>query len=128
MSTITQEDAEWINAQLDEVEDAGSSFELEVILSTDGKHTVITRTKTKVDRKEALTYQQKLFDRILERYGTKQGTAVKEYKKAESEMGGAELTCEKCGAPATARSGITKGRKWNAIFCSTDNKSHTTWR
>jgi hypothetical protein len=38
-------------------------------------------------------------------------------------------TCMTCKAPATQRSGTsrTTGKDWNAVFCSTEDKSHTKW-
>jgi hypothetical protein len=36
--------------------------------------------------------------------------------------------CATCGAPASTRSGIKNGKTWAGLFCSTGDRSHTTWR
>lgn len=39
-----------------------------------------------------------------------------------------QTTCDKCGAPATDRSGTSKtGRAYHGIFCSTGERSHVRW-
>ncbi len=37
------------------------------------------------------------------------------------------VTCDKCGEQAEIISGVKNNRKWQGKFCSTGNKSHTTW-
>lgn len=38
------------------------------------------------------------------------------------------VNCAKCGAPANRKSGTSKnGKPYNAIFCSTDDRTHTVW-
>lgn len=37
------------------------------------------------------------------------------------------LKCATCGESATFKSGEKNGRKWTAVFCSSENKSHTKW-
>lgn len=56
-------------------------YMLEIFLSTDGKHTVHAKAITAQGKKDAWTAASALYDRILERYGTKQGQAVKEYQR-----------------------------------------------
>ncbi len=36
--------------------------------------------------------------------------------------------CSFCGEATTTKSGVTKGRKWTGVFCSTEQKAHTVWR
>jgi hypothetical protein len=79
---MDNQDAEWINAQLDEtVEEQEGEFELQMILSTDGKHTVMVKAVTKIGRKQGLEYAQRLYERVVQRYGTKQNQVIKEYKQ-----------------------------------------------
>lgn len=36
--------------------------------------------------------------------------------------------CKTCKAPAMQKSGVSKqGKEYNAIFCSTEDRSHTIW-
>jgi hypothetical protein len=71
-------------------------FELEVFLSTDGKHTVRLLTKNEEQRNVGIPYAKALYTKILAEFGTKQGQAVKEYAK---ETGKDLGVCTKCGAP-----------------------------
>jgi hypothetical protein len=79
------------------LEEAGlndkGGFEGEVWLSTDGKHTVHTKAETSDGRKNAWIWQKKVYQYLLENYGTKQAQAVKEYNK-EEDLG----VCKDCGA------------------------------
>ena len=73
----SKSDPEWIDAEEQDVTEA--SFEFEMYLSTDGKHTVHVKADTRKGRTQAIAYAMKNYDFILTRYGTKQGQAVKEY-------------------------------------------------
>ncbi|MCL5433325.1 MAG: hypothetical protein M1524_04405 [Patescibacteria group bacterium] len=117
---MENEDEQWIKGNLGEEKESGGEFEFECFLSTDGKHTVRILAKTPEGRKDGLSYAQKVYDRILVRYGTKQAQAVKEYKN-----GG--VHCKTCNAIAQEKSGTTKdGRAWKGIFCSAE-KDHVEW-
>ncbi len=40
----------------------------------------------------------------------------------------AGLACNTCGQPATQKSGTNKnGKPYNAIFCSSENRTHNVW-
>lgn len=70
-------------------------FEGTIILSTDGKQSVIAKATTKEGRASALKWTKTVYDRLSFTYGSKQAYATKEYKEAESGLG----KCEKCSAP-----------------------------
>lgn len=37
-------------------------------------------------------------------------------------------TCEKCGMPATEKTGVSKtGKNWHGLFCASGDRSHTKW-
>lgn len=107
------------------------NYKLTVILSTDGKHSVVVETNSEFQRKQGIPAAKTLYEKILNEYGTKQGQAVREYgrekngleKKLEEEI----FTCKTCGAPAKKRSGETKGKPWSGIFCTSNNRSHVQW-
>jgi hypothetical protein len=69
--------------ELEEILDESDHFEIEVYLSSDGKNTVKYRVpeehSTSEVRKKALETAKKIYDAILEVYGTKQAQAVREY-------------------------------------------------
>ena len=54
-------------------------YELEMFLSTDGKHTVHIKVSDPAARHEAVQKAMEMYDFVLARYGTKQAQAVKEY-------------------------------------------------
>jgi hypothetical protein len=74
--------------ELEEILGESDHFEIEVYLSSDGKNTVKYRVpeehSTSEVRKKALETAKKIYDAILEVYGTKQAQAVREYR-ADSE-------------------------------------------
>lgn len=74
-------DAEFEEALQDIKEDTLIGDEVKLILSTDGKHTVMGKNVKKVIE---------VYDYVKERYGTKQAQAVKEYNNAEKELHGPE--------------------------------------
>jgi len=88
-----------------DIEKVLEDFEGEVWLSTDGKHTVRVLAKNSESRAIALNWAKEVYEKIVERYGTKQAQAVKEYAKpisspsmgttAPQELG----NCKDCGAP-----------------------------
>lgn len=39
----------------------------------------------------------------------------------------AGMFCMACKAPAVQKSGTKNGNTWNAIFCSSENRTHTKW-
>ena len=104
---MEQEDAKWIQDSVgDQIHDEDVSFEGEVYLSTDGKHTVHVKASTQEGRKAALAWAKAAYDRIRFTYGTKQEANKKTYN-GEEDLG----KCVKCGA-ANAKS--MKGK----IYCS----------
>ncbi len=105
---------EWQNAQLDEIHEGSvpADFEFELWLSSDNKNSVKIASKTPEGRKAGMRYAMAVYDKLLQRYGSKQGFAVKEYKTAEGKEVEEDLgKCVKCGAP-NKRS--MKGK----IYCS----------
>jgi membrane protease subunit (stomatin/prohibitin family) len=109
-SEIHNMDADWINAHLDDpVTQEKGDFQATVFLSTDGKHTVSMTASTPEGRNAGIRWAKTKFDQIMEIYGSKQGQAAKEYKRAEDNAGLGQ--CSKCGA-SNARS--QKG----SIYCS----------
>jgi len=74
-------DAEWITNAEEKIPDKKGDYELEMYLSTDGKHTVHIIVKDPTMRHEAVKKAMELYDYVLARYGTKQAQAVKEYSK-----------------------------------------------
>ncbi len=91
-----------------DIEKILEDFEGEVWLSTDGKHTVRVLAKNTESRAAALNWAKEVYEKIVERYGTKQAQAVKEYAKdnptsfrgttappAPQNLG----NCKDCGAP-----------------------------
>jgi hypothetical protein len=125
-------DAEWIDAKLEEIHESEVpvDFDFELWLSSDSKHTVKVAAKTPEGRKAAMRFAQAVYAKILEKYGTKQVNAVREYSKAGEtpKVPAKQTTCATCGAPATEREGISKtGKHFHAVFCSTEDKSHTKW-
>ena len=98
-NNMEKDDQDWIDAHLDEpITEQSEDFEGVVFLSTDGKHTVSFTAKTTAGRYSGLKWSKKIFDRLMEVYGSKQQQSVKEYKKAEAT--GEDLgVCPKCGAP-----------------------------
>ncbi|MBI3980692.1 hypothetical protein HY345_01720 [Candidatus Microgenomates bacterium] len=69
--------------------------ELEIYLSTDGKHTVHLKTSEpdKAKRKEMIAKAMELYDFVLARYGTKQAQAVKEYSHGNGHDKPDQETC-----------------------------------
>ena len=67
------------------------------------------------------------FRRLKTELLTELGQAVleKPYTAQPAQTG---VNCAKCGAPANRKSGTSKnGKPYNAIFCSTDDRTHTVW-
>jgi hypothetical protein len=91
---ISPEEAdEELESILDEAEIvAKGDFELEVFMSTDGKHTVHTKSKDRKSHQEAVNKAIEYYDYIKARFGTKQAQAVKEYKNG----GKSEVDQETC--------------------------------
>ena len=65
--------------------------ELELFLSTDGKHTVNIRTTT--DKEVSVQKAMELYDFIKEIYGTKQAQAKSEYSKPTEDQLNSESFC-----------------------------------
>lgn len=76
----------------------------------------------RADSFEELIEAKKNIDKIL----IKRETSVPQDATTAVET----LLCARCGLPATIKSGISKknGKAWSAIFCSSENKSHTVWQ
>ena len=72
-------DPEWIDNPTEKISNEKGEYELELYLSTDGKHTVHFKVNDPKSRHEAVKKATELYDYILRRYGTKQAQAVKEY-------------------------------------------------
>ena len=87
-------------------------FESEVWLSTDGKHTVHVTAKDEQGRKAAGAWAVVVYDKLKERYGTKQGQAKMEYSK-DPDLG----ECAKCGAPN--KKSVKTGRPYCSALCWT---------
>lgn len=49
-----------------------SDFKINMILSTDGKQSVVMEANNKKERDEGIPYAKKLYEKILAEYGTKQ--------------------------------------------------------
>lgn len=115
-----------MDATTDRVPDVAGDYELEIYLSTDGKHTVHGKATTTAGKERMFKAITRTYDEIVVRYGTKQAQAKREY--GVTPPPNAEVkTCENCGATAIERSGEKNGKKWHAIFCSTEDKTHTKW-
>lgn len=53
---------------------------------------------------------------------------ILERQHAKEEDGAPTTICSTCGQPGQFKKGISKkGKPYSAIFCSTENKSHTQW-
>lgn len=85
-----------------------NDFELEVFLSTDGKHTVRMKAETEEGRDKGIPYAKVLYKKILEEFGTKQAQAVKEYKNGGSNI----PNCGVHGTPMTQKTG-QYGQFWS---------------
>lgn len=60
-----------------------NEYPIEVIFSTDGKHSVFVRGKNKEEMDELLPYGKAVYEKIVAAYGTKQAQAAKAYAKQE---------------------------------------------
>jgi ribosome-associated translation inhibitor RaiA len=60
-------------------------YEVELFLSSDGKHTIHIKTGSR-NAQKAIAEAMDRFDFVLARYGTKQAQAVKEYGNGKSGM------------------------------------------
>jgi hypothetical protein len=97
--------------------------EVLVYLSTDGKHTVVSKD---------LELARLAYDEIVEKYGTKakmwEGVINKKQVPGQTKMAvGADSpdnpTCSVCGGPTTYKEGVARtGKPWKGYFCS--NRSH----
>ncbi|MCX6705350.1 MAG: hypothetical protein NT162_03390 [Candidatus Woesebacteria bacterium] len=97
-------------------------YEIELYLSTDGKHTVHYKAQTPEGRKKGLAVAMKLFDAIKDKYGTKAdmwGDAMKNGKKEAIKVEIKTKGCVDCGGTRTFREGISKtsGKHWAGWFC-----------
>jgi ssDNA-binding Zn-finger/Zn-ribbon topoisomerase 1 len=97
-------------------------YEIELYLSTDGKHTVHYKAQTPEGRKKGLNVAMILFDAIKKKYGTKAdmwGEAMKNGKKEEPKEVKTQ-GCPKCGGTRTFREGVSAktGKRWAGWFCS----------
>jgi hypothetical protein len=97
-------------------------YEIELYLSTDGKHTVHYKAQSPEGRRKGLGASMMLFDAIKRKYGTKAdmwGEAMKNGKKEETKTEVKTKPCE-CGGTKNFREGISKttGKKWSGWFCS----------
>lgn len=63
----------WIEGE----EESKEEFEAELWLSTDGKNTIRVMAKTSEGRKAAMTYAKAVYDRLIDRYGTKTEQQIK---------------------------------------------------
>lgn len=97
----TVEEEDWINDPDEKIPDKTMGYELEIWLSTDGKHTVRTLLHDTTKAKEAIQKQCELYDYLLRRYGTKQAQAVKEYAKPQSEV--KKIIADECTHDETKR-------------------------
>lgn len=95
---VADPDPDWIKGE----------FESELFLSTDGKHTVRVKANDTQGRKAGLKWAKKVYEAIIERYGTKQAQAVKEYKN----NGKTIPTCPECGAEMKERTSSKTGKKF----------------
>lgn len=87
------DDPEWIKNAEEKLPKDEEEYELEMYLSTDGKHTIHVKVSEPKSRKIAIKKAMEIYDYILARYGTKQAQAVKEYAK---ENGGEKISKESC--------------------------------
>jgi hypothetical protein len=71
-------------------------YTFEVWLSTDGKHSVHCVADTPEGRREAMRVATQEYDYILERYGTKQAQAVKEYGKGNGDAKPEQVNQDTC--------------------------------
>lgn len=118
IQTPAVDETDWMKT-----EEGNGEFEGEVWLSTDGKNTVRVLGLTKAGRAEALQWAKLVYNRLLAVYGTKQDQEIKAVEKMNP-----GLTCDTCGKQASEKQGIGKnGKPYHAIFCMTDDKSHTRW-
>src|SRR3990167_5593063 len=62
-----------------------AEFEGQIIMSTDGKHTVMANAKTIEGRKAAGEWVVKSYDWLIEKYGTKQELNKKTYDENKSQ-------------------------------------------
>lgn len=75
------DNSEWIEKPIERLPSIIGDYEVEMFLSTDGKHTVRVKVVDPASRREAIEKATGLYDYIKERYGTKQAQAVREYKE-----------------------------------------------
>ncbi len=90
----TTTDPEWIADATEKLPDSTDNYEIEMWLSTDGKHTVKILAKDPASRRAGVKKGMELYDYILARYGTKQAQAVKEYAKEPPDQKAQQETCE----------------------------------
>jgi hypothetical protein len=93
----------------------------------DGQYVI--RAESIEDFKAALTQMRQ----ALGLEGSKSGVATEEpphpgVTRTSGEPGDNGMYCMTCKKPATQRQGVSKkGQPYNAIFCSTEDRSHTKW-
>lgn len=76
------DDQEWLEGQLETVaEVGGAQFDFDLYLSTDGKHSVHISAETQMGRRAGIKYAVSVYDRLIQRFGTKQSQTIKEYSK-----------------------------------------------
>ena len=83
----------WMDPTNDDIKEEEGSFEGEVWLSTDAKNTVRIKATTPEGRKAGMAWAKAVYDRLLEKYGTKQSVSKKEYSD-EEDLG----KCSNCSA------------------------------
>ena len=86
-------DPDWITNPEEKLLDNKEDYELEMFLSTDGKHTVHVIVKNPNARRTAVKKAMEMYDYIEARYGTKQAQSVREYAK---EANGKTISQENC--------------------------------
>jgi len=77
---------EWLEKDKEEKDEKKKDFDLELFMSTDGKHTVRVMVKNQEARREAVKRAMEIYDYVVARYGTKQAQAVKEYSNGKKEV------------------------------------------